>query len=217
MKFHLEWIELFPVRLTCYSLPEPVWCCRDKLDLFALPLSKNKIKFLSWHQRLLALDFKKFKGFYGLTFCGVLLSPLRSEIEEKKILNCEKMSKKMSIRKRWWTFIVLTPPRSTGGWGFKVWGRAETHAFSRSPSQLTCCLWKVCNTKWAYTMSKERTGRRCIICKCFPIYVRRQWRLSPVWAMLWLRLTFWKVKMEDPATLDKPSSSSVNPRENWSF
>lgn len=58
------------------------------------------MKFLSWHQRLLALDFKKFKGFYGLTFCGVLLSPLRSEIEEKKILNCEKMSKKMSIRKR---------------------------------------------------------------------------------------------------------------------
>lgn len=70
-----------------------MWCCRDKLDLFALPLNKNKIKFLSWHQRSLASDFKKFKGFYGLTFCGVLLSPLGSEIEEKKIFNCENEQK----------------------------------------------------------------------------------------------------------------------------
>lgn len=34
-------------------------------------------------------------------------------------------------------------------------------------------------------------------------------RLSPVSAILFPRLTFWKVKIDDPATLDIPSSSSV--------
>lgn len=68
-----------------------------------------------------------------------------------------------------------------------------------------------CLISWMLIKSSEKCSR----CNDSHVYVcdTGKWRLSPVWAMLCPRLTFWKVKMEDPATLDIPSSSSAEPRQ----
>jgi len=76
----------------------------------------------------------------GLTFCGVLLSPLWSKQrkrEKNRII--WKWTKEIRNLKRKRGWGALTASRSTGSGGFDIWGCAEAHAFPRGPCQITCC------------------------------------------------------------------------------
>lgn len=176
-----------------------MWGCGDKLDFFALFLEESRNGDQKLHDRDFNLINKNVFNFYwshpmwGPVSCSVILS--RGEQESAKSAWTEE-------QRVWGTH------RDLFEWGFGVqclrscWCLRFCPAFAPVHSLRAKTRGKGC---WENNF--------CSLQDSLGKHVRRGWRTSPVWAMRWLRLIFWKVKIEDPATPERPSSSAVKEKD----